>query len=108
MSSTNSDIEYLGIELRGLSLMKCLLIGVYNPVRTNNFDSFFNQLKDISLAYENIIICGGFNINLLRNDILAERFCDNVTVCNLYTIVNLCPTRFAPHCNPSLLDLMKS
>ena len=52
---------------------------------------------------ENIIMCGDFNINLLRNDPLSQRFCDNISS---FFIVNRYPTRFAPNCNPALLDIM--
>ena len=62
-------------------------------------------MKTISPAFEDIIICGDFNINLLRNDLLAEQFCDDVTACGLY-IVNKYPTQFSPNCNPALLDIM--
>ena len=104
-SSSISSVEFFGIELQGQNHRKCLIIAVYNPSRTNNLDTFFGQLKTISPAYEDIVICADFNINLLRNDLLAERFCDDVTACGLY-IVNKYPTRFAPNCNPALLDIM--
>ena len=84
---------------------RCLLIGVYNPHRLNNLESFFEQLKSASILHENIIMCGDFNINLLRNDPLSQRFCDNISACGLF-IVNRYPTRFAPNCNSALLDIM--
>ena len=84
---------------------KCLLIGVYNPHRLNNLDSFFEQLKSLSLLHENIIMCEDFNINLPRNDLVSQRFCDNITACVIY-IVNRYVIRFAPNCNSALLNIM--
>ena len=36
---------------------------------------------------------------------MAKRFCANIRACGVH-IVNQDPTRFAPNCNPALLDIM--
>ena len=49
-----------------------------------------------------------FNINLLQNSARSISCCDNirVTLYGLKIVNKYYPTRFAPNCNPSLLDLM--
>ena len=102
-SNADSTTESLGIEIQGLNHQKRMII--YNPHRLNNLATFFDQLKSISLIYENVIICADFNIKLLWSDLLSQRCFDNITTCGLY-IVKRYPTRFAPNCNPALPDIM--
>ena len=59
-----------------------------------------------ALKFENIIVCGDFNINLLQNNTISISFCDNIALYDLNIVNKYYPTRFAPNCNPSLLDVM--
>ena len=90
-SNADSTTESLGIEIQGLNHQKCMFIGVYNLHRLISLESFCDQLKSISLIYENVIMCGDFNIKLLWSDLLSQRCFDNITTCGLY-IVNRYPT----------------
>lgn len=103
-SSINNPIEFLGVEVQGSNNNKCLIIAVYNPSRNNNLEIFFEQLRNICLVYENIVVCGDFNIDILRNDLKAQQFTDNANACGL-NIINQWPTRFAPNASPALLDV---
>ena len=105
-SSFDSAVEYLGIEVRGRCNSKCLIVCVYNPTATNNLENFFEDLLSFSLKYENLIVCGDFNINLLRGDLRALRFVETISSYGFNVVNQLWPTRFAPNCNPSLLDLV--
>ena len=51
------------------------------------------------------MLCGDFNIDILRKDLKAQHFIDNANACGL-NIINQWPTRFAPNASPALLDVM--
>ena len=105
MKSDNRDfVEYLGVEFKGNNNTRCFITCVYNPNKSNCFDEFFCDLNKHTF-YENIIVCGDFNIDLLRKDNKMQNFVDNITSCGL-KIINSWPTRYAPHSRPSLLDVM--
>uniref|UniRef100_A0A1A9WJW1 Endonuclease/exonuclease/phosphatase domain-containing protein n=1 Tax=Glossina brevipalpis TaxID=37001 RepID=A0A1A9WJW1_9MUSC len=67
-SGDDSIVEYLGVEISGNN-SKCLIMCVYNPPRCYRVDDVFSALDEISVAYENIVLCGDFNVDLLLNDI---------------------------------------
>uniref|UniRef100_A0A1A9WPF3 Endonuclease/exonuclease/phosphatase domain-containing protein n=1 Tax=Glossina brevipalpis TaxID=37001 RepID=A0A1A9WPF3_9MUSC len=66
-SGHDSIVEYLGVEISGNN-SKCLIMCVYNPHMCYRVDDVFSALDEISVAYENIVLCGDFNVDLLLND----------------------------------------
>lgn len=102
--SVDSGIEYLIAEIHDCCT-KCIVSCVYNPKRSYPPDTFFSSLSEFSAIYEHIIICGDFNVDLLRTDSRAFQVKDCVSSLGL-KIVNHYPTRFCTNSAPSLLDLI--
>ena len=105
-STLDSSVEYLGIEIQGEYNAKCLIVCVYNPHYTNNLNGFFEELGYKSLNYENVIVCGDFNVNIIKDDLRAQQFIDNVTTCGLSIVNQRWPTRYVVNSTPALLDVM--
>uniref|UniRef100_A0A1A9VZF9 Endonuclease/exonuclease/phosphatase domain-containing protein n=1 Tax=Glossina brevipalpis TaxID=37001 RepID=A0A1A9VZF9_9MUSC len=101
-SGDDSTVEYLRVVVGG-DTPKCLVMCVYNPHRSNCVDEVFRVVGEFSIAYEYIILCG--DCDLLLCDGRAKRLCDAMVTCGL-AMVNSWPTRYAPNCLPSLLDIM--
>lgn len=107
-SNDTCKIEYLAAEIEGQNNIKCLVVCAYNPHRSNDLAVLFDKINDFAIFYEHIILCGDFNVDLLRNDALANHLYDDLNSCGLKTVNDTWPTRFAPNRRPALLDLMCS
>ena len=99
-SSDDSKIEYVFVEI--CSNDDKLLIGsVYRPNRNVNYFPFLSELCNISCGYNNIIITGDFNCNILNNnDFTNDMMSVGLNSCN-----DIFPTHFSKHSN-SLIDLI--
>ena len=102
--SKNSNVEFINVEIGG-SLNNVLVSCVYNPHRSHSLDSFFTILEPMLTKFAHLIVCGDFNVNLLRSDNLSKSFVDAFTLTGLSAINCLHPTRFGEGSDPSLLDL---
>lgn len=102
--SDNNGIEFIIVEISD-SNTKCLLACVYNPKRTCSFTPFFTALESFIISYEHIIVCGDFNVDLLKRDSTSFQLLDAIAGSGL-NVINKYPTRYAPNCSPSLLDLI--
>lgn len=64
-------IEYIFIEI--LSNGKKMLVGcVYRPNKRLAFTDLFLELETVAVTYDDVIIAGDFNSNILEEDILIE------------------------------------
>ena len=61
-----------------------------NPNRNNNLEIFLEQLRNISLVYENIVVSGDFNIDVLRKDL---KFAPNVSPADVIGVL-----QYVSHC----------
>lgn len=102
--SEDNGIEYLMLEVSD-GCVKCIVSCVYNPSRNFSPDPFFSVVANFAQLYEHFIICGDFNTDLGRHDILSHKLIDLV-LSNGLVVKNSYPTRYAPNSNPSLLDLL--
>uniref|UniRef100_A0A1A9WIY8 Endonuclease/exonuclease/phosphatase domain-containing protein n=1 Tax=Glossina brevipalpis TaxID=37001 RepID=A0A1A9WIY8_9MUSC len=75
-SGDDSIVEYLAVEISGNNI-KCVVMCVYNPNRCYCLDYVFSALDEVSVAYENIILCGDFNVVLVVNDVRATQLRDS-------------------------------
>lgn len=98
-SPNESEIEYLFIELSSRD-SRALIGTVYRPKRSINISPFIEFLNDLSLRYDNIVIAGDFNSNLLQESSLMLE----MSSLGLYSCNNCVPTHFSNSCN-TLLDL---
>lgn len=102
--SLGGAVEFLCLELQCVR-SKILLSCVYNPHRNNVLDSFFSEIAPCLVDYDNIIVCGDLNVNLLKSDNVTENF-NNLLSANGMSAVNTnLPTRFSINAEPSLLDV---
>ena len=101
--SGNSEIEFISVEL-GEGNCSVLVTCVYNPSRINSLDSFFNNLLPYVTNFENLILCGDFNVNLLVADSTKNNFTNSVSLAGLTIVNTIFPTRFDSSSTPSLLD----
>lgn len=106
-SSSLSDVEFLGIEVKSGS-DKCLLVTVYCPPHKFK-EEYLKELEDtltrLSPNYSNILIGGDFNVNYLEKNStthLFQYFCDRM---NLSVVNKRWPTCFKSTVNPSLIDM---
>ncbi|XP_075159620.1 uncharacterized protein LOC142232810 [Haematobia irritans] len=98
-STRDERIEYVFVEL--VSTSRKILVGCcYRPNNTISMDQFQINLGSITLGYEDVIITGDFNSNILVNSTLT----DNTLAIGLYTPNNTNPTHFSSSSN-TLLDL---
>jgi len=68
----NSEIEYLFIEIVGLNDKKLLLGCVYRPKSNVALKPLLDQIELLHLRYENIVLVGDFNSNILAENILTD------------------------------------
>lgn len=101
--SIDGNAEYLLVELSN-SVCKVLLSCVYNPNKCCRVCDYFNVLSPLAVDYENIIVCGDFNVNLLSQDSYSSRLRDVVATVGLSFVNTSIPTRYGNNCCPSLLD----
>lgn len=47
--------------------MNCLVACVYNPSKLHDLEPAFSKISDETIKYENVILCGDFNFDLLVN-----------------------------------------
>lgn len=71
-SSPGCEIEHLFIEINVKRKQKILVGSVYKPHRDIPIDSLTNILENISVEYNDIIILGDFNNNLLASNPLRD------------------------------------
>ena len=78
-----------------------MLIGtVYRPNKTVNIAQLIDFLHDISVQYDNVVIAGDCNSDILVENSLKSDFFS----LGLYSCNNVVPTHFTSACN-TLLDL---
>ena len=64
-SKAGSEVEYLFIEIIPKNKRRILVGSVYRPYRDVQIDLFISILENLSVEYNEIIILGDFNNNLL-------------------------------------------
>lgn len=70
-SDPNGSVEFIFCEV--LSVNNRILVGcVYRPNRSINFGDFFTMLETTTLSFNDIIISGDFNSNILSESILLD------------------------------------
>ena len=106
-SITTSDIETLFLEVSNSE--KPIKFGVvYRPPNGNikNFYLEFEKILDEISSKEdnyNTIVCGDFNINLLKNDSKKSKF-ENIFFGNCFIPTISLATHKKPGCDPSCID----
>ena len=102
--SLNTNVEYLILEIFD-SNIKCLVACGYNPQRVCSSEPFFSYLSEISPQYNNVFVCGDFNLNLLVVDSYSHQIKDLIWSNGLSIVNTSVPTCFRPNSQPSLVDL---
>lgn len=99
LSQAYSEIEYVFVELAG-DESKLLVSTVYRPSSNIDISPFIALMEEISLSSPNMILCGDFNSNILRDHSLI----DAMSAFNLRAVNTTIPTHFSCYL-PTLLDL---
>jgi hypothetical protein len=102
INNCNDDIECMSVEI-SLNETKLLLVGMYkNPkMSPNSFKLYFEKTcEEVLEKYENVIITGDLNFNMLKDNLLAQ-------ICPTYNLTNIIkePTCFKSN-NATLIDVM--
>ena len=98
--------EMLFIELI-LSFKKCLLCVIYQPPKVKNIIEIESSLQNIRPFYENIILMGDLNINILDKDSrYTEQLITAFQACDM-TILPLEPTHHTRY-SETLLDIIST
>lgn len=71
-SNDDSRIEYLLLEISTTHSTKILIGCVYRPNRNISLDPLLSMMETMSVKYEEIIIVGDFNSNLITENILID------------------------------------
>lgn len=103
-SSRADTVESVFVEFSD-NTQKCLVVCVYNPQKRNDLTFLFTKINEMSLSYVNVLICGDFNVDILINNTRSKNLLNNFNDSGI-TVANKYATRFAPHCKPSMLDLI--
>lgn len=101
LSKSNKDekVEYIFIEVT-LNTRKLLIGSVYRPNRTVPYEMFKELVQNLSVEYDDVIIAGDLNSNILKESHLVESF----TSIGLYNVNSVNPTHFTSSSN-TLLDI---
>lgn len=63
------------------------------------------MLDEISISYENIILCGDCNVDFHLNDSRFNALRGSISFVGL-KMLNSLATHYAPYCKPTFLDLV--
>lgn len=99
LSNDNDLIEYIFIGIKSGD-RKLLLGTVYRPNNRICIENFLAIIEQHSVMYNDVIIAGDFNSNLL----VESHFSDKLIPLCLYPVNTTIPTHFSATCN-TLLDL---
>lgn len=99
-SEYGDPIEYLFIEVLGGYNDKILLGSVYRPHRNVQMNALLSSLESLTVFYNDIIIGGDFNSNLLTDNNLIN----SMRMMDLVPVNTTNPTHFH-HTSCSLLDI---
>lgn len=98
-SNNDEKVEYIFIEVT-IKSRKLLIGSVYRPNRTVPYDLFMEFVMNMSVEYDDVIITGDFNSDILKESHLEEAF----TSIGLYNVNSVNPTHFTSMSN-TLLDI---
>lgn len=97
-SETDSEIEYIFLELITKG-SKILLGTLYRPNRNIPFNNLLRVIETHSVYYNDVIIAGDFNSNLL----VEKKLMESMNTLGLYSVNTSTPTHFSSAGN-TLLD----
>ena len=103
-SIQNSSVEFINVEIYN-NVQKILISCVYNPSKLFSLEPYFTDFDCRITNYDFYVTCGDFNINLFHEDNYSDALKDYVSSAGLSIVNTQTATRFAPNCNPSLLDI---
>lgn len=98
-SDVNDDIEYIFVEIESYG-HKMLVGCVYRPNKYIDTATFLSKFENIAEPYEELLIAGDFNSNLLEETILS----DDMLQLGLVPVNTDVPTHFTGTCS-TLLDI---
>ncbi|XP_075155471.1 uncharacterized protein LOC142228831 [Haematobia irritans] len=98
-SECSSPIEYLFLEVYPENGDKILIGTVYRPNRNIPTSYILDTLELLTMYYNDVIICGDFNSNLLVDKILST----SMNTFGLYSINTTIPTHYT-HTGNTLID----
>lgn len=98
-SKPEDKVEHVFVEIQSKG-SKLLLGCVYRPNRRINTDNFQSFLDNVTVSYEDVIVCGDFNSNIL----IESKLLDDMLSIGLYPTNTTIPTHFSRTIN-SLLDI---
>lgn len=99
-SSTGDPLEFIFLELNHNS--NCLMVGVvYRPNKRSNYQIFIDKLEQLALRYNDIIICGDLNDNVLHENLMEPE----MQTLGLRLVNKTVPTHYSSTTN-SLIDLI--
>jgi hypothetical protein len=104
-SHSNSTTEFLAIQLDACDNRKLAFCVAYNPPSNTRLNPLLNQLSKLSQKFEDCIVVGDFNINLLSPAPSVNRFKNFLTLNSFSTRFNE-PTNFVKGKKPSQIDLV--
>lgn len=99
MSQKDDKVEHIFVEIGSFG-NKMLLGCVYRPNRNINMDSFHTFLESSTVNYEDVIVCGDFNSNIL----LENNLLNDMSSIGLHPTNTSAPTHFSST-SSSLLDI---
>ena len=105
------ELEISTVDIESLFIKVCnsdqpLVFGViYRPPSGNimNYHTQFEKILNKLSSYENTIVCGDFNINLLKNDSKKSKF-ENIFFGSCFIPTISLPTHEKAGCEPSCID----
>lgn len=104
-SHPNSKVEFLFLEINNNAGCVFVLGVVYNPPANPRFDPLKRCLREISSIYENCLVLGDFNLNMLDQVAPVKRFRSFMSDTN-FALAAAEPTNFVPNKRPSQIDLL--
>lgn len=95
----NTDFIFIEITTK---LSKILVCGIYRTSKCSktHTEKLFDLISETAARYDNVIIIGDFNLDVLSNCNTVASLCVNFGIINHY-----CPTHYWPNAQPSLIDI---
>lgn len=94
-------VDFIFLEIM-TKLSKILVCGIYRTSKCNkvNTERLFEMIIETSAKYDNVIIIGDFNLDILNNTGPVKSLAVNFNIIN-----HFCPTHNWPNAQPSLIDI---
>lgn len=101
VNEPNFEVLFLELNINSVNILLCV---VYRPPKAKNISDLHDLLLNHMSSYNDIILCGDFNYDLLKNNSKIINYRNMLDSLSLEVVNTSEPTHFPALFSPSLLD----